>query len=249
MTTMGIGAEFNEELLIPLADLTGGNAYYIENPEQIPQVFRKELGAVRRISYRNVELKLQLTRGVELRRVYRVLPELNEFERGPEMAGSYSLFVGDYDPGAPVSLLLEVVLPAWPEGVYRLAQAMLVWDDPGANGDRSNLRQDVVVEAARMATTRLDERVMNMVERVGAFKMGAQAVEAAQTATSEADAQARSNATLRLRQAATRLLDMGEASLADTMLRQAQILEVSGRLDPEATKKFRYETRRLGQNP
>ena len=61
LTTMGIGAEFNEDLLIPLADSTGGSAYYIETPDQIPDAFRKELGSVQRITYRNLEVKLQLT--------------------------------------------------------------------------------------------------------------------------------------------------------------------------------------------
>jgi Ca-activated chloride channel family protein len=242
---MGIGAEFNEDLLIPLADLTGGNAYYIETPDQIPQAFHQELGAVRRISYRNVELKLRLTRGVELRRVYRVLPELNEFEPGPNMDGSYALLIGDYDPGAPVALLMELVLPTWQEGAYRLAQAMLTWEDPAEEAPRQNTRMDIVVQMARLATARLDDRVMNIVEKVGAYKMGSQALETAQDASRSADPERKDMATLRLRQAATRLLDMGEKTLADTMLQQAQALELSGHLDAEATKKFRYETRRL----
>ena len=52
----------------------------------------------------------------------------------------------------------------------------------------------------------------------------------------------------RLRQAATRLLDMGENALADAMLRQADTLERSGSMDPDAAKKLRYETRRLTQH-
>ena len=55
----------------------------------------------------------------------------------------------------------------------------------------------------------------------------------------------RGAATQRLRQAATRLLDMGENSLADAMRCQADMLESDGRLDPNATKKLRYETRRI----
>jgi Ca-activated chloride channel family protein len=249
LTTMGIGVEFNEDLLIPLADMTGGKAYYIETPEQIPAAFLEELGAVQRISYRNVEVKLQLTRGVELRKAYRVLPEMTNFEPGPEMDGSYALLLGDYDPGAPAALLLELVLPAWDEGIYRLAQAMLAWDDPAELQERQNVRQDVVIQMARMSTARMDDRVMNIVERVGAYKMGQQAMEAAQAAAASADADGRGQATLRLRQAATRLLDMGEADLAKTMMLQAQALELSGNLDPEATKRFRYETRRLAQSP
>jgi hypothetical protein len=40
---------------------------------------------------------------------------------------------------------------------------------------------------------------------------------------------------------------MGERGLADAMGRQADMLESDGQLDPNATKKLRYETRRITQ--
>jgi Ca-activated chloride channel family protein len=241
VTTMGIGNEFNEDLLIPLADLTGGNAYYIETPDQIPAAFRKELGVALRISYKNVEIKLQMTSGVELRRVHRVLPELGAFDPGPNMKGSYALLLGNYDPAAPSGLLLEFVLPPWQAGSYRLAQALLAWDDPDGGQARPSQRQDIVVQLAQGASIPYNGRVMNIVEKVGAFKLGLQALE-------DAERGDRSVATARLRQAATRLLDMGESNLANSMIQQAQTLEKGGQVDPNATKKIRYETRRLTQN-
>ena len=78
--------------------------------------------------------------------------------------------------------------------------------------------------------------------------MGSQALEAAQSAAKSTNPDEKGAATIRLRQAATRLLDLGEESLADTMLRQANDLENSGGIDPEATKKLRYETRRIAQH-
>lgn len=248
LTTMGIGVEFNEDLLIPLADITGGNAYYIETPDQIPQVFRRELGAALRISYRNVEAKLLLPVGVELRRVYRVLPELSAFDQGPNMNNSYSLLMGDYDPAAPQAMLVELLAPAWRAGDYRLAQVLLAWDDPANKNIRQNQRQDVVIHVAEASSGTFDGRVMNIVEKVGVFKMGTQALEAAQNAAMTASREDRSNATVRLRQAATRLLDMGEPALAEAMLLQANMLEQHGNIDPDATKRLRYETRRLTQN-
>ena len=241
LTTMGIGNEFNEELLIPLADLTGGNAYYIEAPDQIPDAFRKELGVALRISYKNVEIKLQLPSGVELRRVHRVLPELGAFDPGPNMNGSYALLLGNYDPAAPVALLLEFVIPPWRAGSYRLAQALLAWDDPEGNQARPHQRQDIVLQLAQAVSIPYNGRVMNIVEKVGAVKLGMQALEDVEHGN-------RGVATARLRQAATRLLDMGETSLADSMLQQAQTLEKGGQVDPNATKKLRYETRRLTHN-
>jgi Ca-activated chloride channel family protein len=241
LTTMGIGNEFNEELLIPLADLTGGNAYYIETPDQIPAAFRKELGVALRISYRNVEIKLQLTSGVELRRVHRVLPEIGVFDPGPNMKGSYALLLGNYDPAAPIGLLAEFVLPPWQAGSYRFAQALLAWDDPDGGQARPSQRQDIVVQLAHGTSIPYNGRVMNIVEKIGAFKLGMQALE-------DVEHSDRGVATARLRQAATRLLDMGETSLANSMFQQAQSLENGGKVDPNATKKIRYETRRLTQN-
>lgn len=247
LSTMGIGSEFNEELLIPLADQTGGNAYYIESPEKIPEAFSRELGSALRVSYRNVEIKLQIPSGIELRRTHRVFPELGVFDLGPNMGGSYSLQLGDYDPAAPLGLLLELIISPRPPGSYRLMQALLAWDDPSGGAIRPHNRQDIVLQVASQATSPLNERVMNIVERVGAFKQGMQALEAAKSAQTGSQ-QDRTSATVRLREAATRLLDMGESSLADIMLKQADSLEQSGNMDPNATKKLRYETRRMTQH-
>ena len=260
LTTVGVGSDFNEDLLIPLADTTGGNAYFIEKPDQIPEAFRKELGTALGVSYRNVEIKLQLPTSVELRRVHRVLPELGTFDQGPNLNGSYALLLGNYDPAVPVALLLELIIPAWQAGSYRLSQVVFAWDDPW-NRDHSlegmtrpYQRQDVVItlgeprtpgansETLELGTTpfTLNQRVMNIIERVGAFKQGVQALESAQSGD-------KGIATVRLRQSATRLLDMGELTLANAMLHQAETLERGEAMDPNTTKKLRYETRRLNQ--
>jgi Ca-activated chloride channel family protein len=222
------------------ADLTGGRAYYIEKPEQIEPAFDKELGAARAVRFRNVEIKLRFPVGVELRQAHRVLPELGLFDPGPNQAGSYALLLGNYDPSAPPTLLIELLLPAWQSGSYRLAQALLAWDDPQGGLARASLRQDVVIQVNSNAQSNqaASQRVMNIIEKVSAFRLGTQALEEA----TRGDRQA---ATLRLRQAATRLLDMGESILAGAMLRQAEALERGGTLDPNITKKLRYETRRL----
>ena len=240
ISTLGLGTEFNEDLLIPLADLTGGRAYYIEKPEQIVPAFDKELGAARAVRFRNVEIKLRFPIGVELRQAHRILPELGQFDPGPNQDGSYTLLLGNYDPSAPPALLLELALPPWQSGAYRLAQALLAWDDPLGGLARASQRQDIVIQvnSAGQSFPPPSQRVMNYVERIGAFKLGTLALEEAARGDNKA-------ATLRLRQAATRLLDMGETILAGEMLRQAEALEHGSPLDPNITKKLRYETRRL----
>ena len=78
----------------------------------------------------------------------------------------------------------------------------------------------------------------SLIEKVNAINLGSQALQ-------EASGGDRQAATQRLRQVATRLLDMGEAVLAGEMLCQAEALESGRQLDARATKKLRYETRQI----
>ena len=112
---------------------------------------------------------------------------------------------------------------------------------------RQSPRQDIVVSLSQVATTPFNGRVMNLVEKVTAYQMGTAAMEAAQQAARSADPKVKNAATLRLREAATRLIDMGEQGMANTIIHQANSLERSGMVDTNATKRFRYETRHLAQ--
>lgn len=238
ISTLGIGSGFNEELLIPLAEKTGGNADYLEDPAKLPEVFQRELQAAQAVTLRNLDLKLQLMQGVELRRVHRVTPALGLIDAGPNLEGSYSIFLGDYDPSAAPTLLLELLVQPKAVGAYRLAQIGLSWEDPADNQNRQTVRQDFVLKFAADEPEQTDERVMKLVEKVSAFSVGTRALHDASSGDVEA-------ATRRLRQAATRLLDMGETELAAEMSRQADALQNQGELDPNATKHLRYTTRKL----
>ncbi len=46
ISTLGIGTEFNEELLVNLADASLGNAYFARTPQEIPPAFAQELAIV-----------------------------------------------------------------------------------------------------------------------------------------------------------------------------------------------------------
>ena len=203
----------------------------------MPDVFRQELSAVQAVACRNLEVKLLLTPGVELRRAYRVRPVLGGLDPGPNQGGSYTLFLGDLMRGEPPALMLELIIPSWPAGRFRLAQALLSSDPVGQ--ERETVRQDVVVEMAPDAG-QASGRVMNLVERVSAFRLQTRALEDVASGDT-------AGATQKLQAAATRLLDMGEAKLAQTVQQQADALAQGGQLDAGATKKLRYETRKLTQ--
>jgi Ca-activated chloride channel homolog len=64
-TTMGIGADFNEDLREKMAIKGGGHFYFIEQAAQIPDFLHRELGEVLSTCARRVSLELELPEGVE----------------------------------------------------------------------------------------------------------------------------------------------------------------------------------------
>ncbi len=64
-TTMGIGADFNEDLLERMARRGGGHFYFIENADQIPDMLHRELGETLTTVARGVTLEITLPFGVE----------------------------------------------------------------------------------------------------------------------------------------------------------------------------------------
>lgn len=243
ISTIGLGGEFNEELMIPIADQTGGEAYLIEDPEEIPTVFAQELQRAQAVRYRNLELKLRPSQGVEVRAGYRVRPAIAPLEPVNE-GGSYSFPLGDLVMGEEPALLLELIVPPRPAGLYRLIQALLACDDPAGNLAGLKTRADVVVEYTHDPAQAAQQvaQVMQVVEALSAYKlqMGAQ---------TDLEAGDISSATRKLRAAATRLLDMGKGELAAEAEKQASELERRGQADPRLTKKLRYETRKLTTHP
>jgi len=237
ISTLGVGAEFNEDLLIDLAEGSGGHAHLAWDPADIPYLVARELRGVQSVAARNVELKLRLTPGVELRRVYRVRPAISDLGV-PELADrSCSIPLCDFERDAGLAVLLELIAPPRQPGTYRLAQAVLAYDVPGqAVGEKE--RADIVVQYAEGPGGALNPAVMNVVERVHAHKL--------QTiALAEAQAGNVTGATVKLRAAATRLLDLGQTDLAAAAEQEADNLERKGQMSAAGTKKLRYETRRL----
>ena len=55
-TTFGVGHDFDEVLLARLSREGGGNFYYVEAPEQIPDFFASELGETLEVVARNAEV-------------------------------------------------------------------------------------------------------------------------------------------------------------------------------------------------
>jgi Ca-activated chloride channel homolog len=104
-STFGVGYGFNEHLLEAMANKGGGNFYFIERPEAIPQIFLKEFDELIGITARKVEIKLQLPSSIE----WQVLGGWStEYKNG-----SLKIYVGDMLTDKTLDIYLKLHIPAY----------------------------------------------------------------------------------------------------------------------------------------
>jgi len=66
ISTVGVGDDFNEQLMTAIADRGAGNYYYLANPQSFAQVFSNEFQHSRSVAAHAVEIRIPLPDGVAL---------------------------------------------------------------------------------------------------------------------------------------------------------------------------------------
>jgi Ca-activated chloride channel homolog len=240
ITALGLGAEWNEKLLDDLAEFSEGSSDYIADPAQIDGFFQRTVRAAQGTAARDVRLLLRLVREASARAVHRVSPTIANLGYQPIGENEVAVRLGDLVHGATSSVVLDLMLPARATGSFRIAQAELHYAPLGSTGEQV-IKQDILLEfSADPNAAKYDPQVMNLVEKVTAFKLQTRAL-------AEAEIGNVAGATQKLRAAATRLLDLGELELAEKTQKQAEQLEQGTNLSAETQKELRYATRRLTQ--
>jgi hypothetical protein len=230
ISTVGLGGEFQEDVLTGIADRSGGRALFLRRPDDIPRAIAAELRAARAAAMRAVGLRVVPETGT-LRRVTRIRPDLATLYEGTAGASPDDITLGDIAAGASIMLLLEFLAPPRGPGRAPLAQLILLAEGSQAAAD------ELFAVYGGGAQAPLPE-VLDAAARANAARLQRRALEAARTNTAEA-------ARL-LRAAAERMAALGEHALAGAARDQAAALEQHGRASAIATKELTYATRRLG---
>ncbi|MCK6549131.1 VWA domain-containing protein [Myxococcota bacterium] len=100
VSTLGVGVDFNEDLLAQMAQAAGGGYYYAHNAEAIAAAFDKELSGLTKLAARAVEVGLDLAPGVSIREVFGYRTELRR--------GRVIVPVGDMAAGERRRVLVEL---------------------------------------------------------------------------------------------------------------------------------------------
>lgn len=149
ISTLGLGADYNEDLMQAIAENGGGRYYFIENPNQMAEIFRQELDAL--FTTVALDVNCRFERSDLVRRV-----EVFGFPS----SGSSSktrIDLEDFYGGETRSLLLRLSLRQPPLGAAMLGTLHLAYDDV-PNDRRQRFAIDVTVEGTS-DTTRIEEAI------------------------------------------------------------------------------------------
>jgi len=170
---LGIGTDWNENLLMEIGSRSGGQADYIAQAPEISRYFQSTMQAMQAAVVQNAVLTLRPVAGVTSLKVWRVAPLISNLDYSPLSAGAIAIPLGELEKDQGQTLLVELMLPAWQVGTYRIAQAEVTYDIPLLNVAQEKVRADIMLNFTHNPdlARQVNLRVMNIVEKVTAFKL------------------------------------------------------------------------------
>lgn len=237
LTTLGVGTEWNEDLLETMTAGPNSRTQYIAGTKEIVPVFESELVRLQATVAQSAEFGISLHPEAQLRSMYRVTPFITPLQVQSAGGGLWRVPIGEWAGGEEQSFMLELVVPPTTAGLLPVARLDLRYDTVGGTG------QEVVTSAVQLpavarASDDVDHDVRRALERVMAYQLQMRAWQS--VAEGRID-----DATKRLQIAGTHLFNAGEVALAETVHAEATRLLQGGSTSADGRKRIKYGTRGL----
>lgn len=126
VTALGIGNDYNEDLLSALAEDSGGTWYHITSPDKIPEVFSDELTSMKTVTFSRPELIVNLSQGAELADIHRSKPEVFKITNVKQSDNEYRIPLSDLKAGEGQTIVARIGIPPRPEGECRVAKVTVM---------------------------------------------------------------------------------------------------------------------------
>jgi Ca-activated chloride channel homolog len=183
IVALGVGEEYNEDLLADLTSTTRGKPYDFRDMTLLPSIFEAELGSATRQVISDVEITLRAIRDVRLVSASRVYPSLAELD-----PNQVPLQVGSIEAGDYTVFMLELDVPDRPPVRARLAQIGLTYRVPAQDFRGEQPPTDLIVEYTTDAAlaAQVDSEVMGYVQQRNVDNLVRQATQQAETNPAQA---------------------------------------------------------------
>jgi len=235
ITTIGIGQDWNDQLMDEIARRSGGTSHYIDSASRVTTSFRSCIHALSTIFARDVILQLCSADEVQIQKAYRVSPYMESLDPQASIVP-----LGHPDAERPLSLMFQCLVRAERPGTQRVVELTLEATVPSAPEKSQQIRHEIGIEVVDglELTSPPPPHMVSILGKLAIFEMQEKTMQ--DLAAGELE-----QASHRLETMATRLLSIGENELAKAALLEAGRLSRTGSLSPEGRKRIRYGTRAL----
>ncbi len=131
LSAVGMGPEYNEELLAAMARLTGGGFYHSSRPREVKAIFKKEIARSLNVSHRGLSLKLTPKRWVKLKEVVGFPARFDE--------GSHYIELPDLERAGRAGIIVNIAFEDHPPGIFRVLDIELEYR-PAGRGMRGQIK-------------------------------------------------------------------------------------------------------------
>ncbi len=102
ISTFGVGDDFDEDLMVNIADTAGGSFYFIKTADDIPKFIEQEFKGLLATAAYNIEVEWKPTKGIQIQRALGVPYENHS---------SFEAKMGDLRSGNELLVILDVLIP------------------------------------------------------------------------------------------------------------------------------------------
>lgn len=229
VTTIGVGIDYNEDLMAQLSQKSDGNTYFVESGFDLPRIFAAELGDVLNVVAKKVKVTITLPDNITA---------VNIIGREGRIKGNkIEIYMNQLYGGQEKYALVEVNIPASISGSrIKIARADVSYENP------FNQKQENVSGTSYAFFSNDSKQVAGSsnLDVIREYQLNLNAL-AQEKAIALSDKGKKKEAVKELKQSAARLKSLGTIYWDQKMLKQAEDVEIQARMikDEGMTKKNR----------
>lgn len=134
MIALGLGKEYNEDLMSELAEHSRGVWKHISTADEMPAIFSQQLEDTRVVVKIKPEIVMHLGEGVELKMIYKFMPEAFKIGDLKHEGDRVTIPVSDIKMMQPQIFVAQLSAPPAPEGERSLVKVQMM-DEPASQQD------------------------------------------------------------------------------------------------------------------
>lgn len=171
LSLIGIGTEWNEALLKDLALVSRGRWYYLDadQPDATERILAQEFGQLAATLFRDVTLEIRPVKDVRVKRCRQVVPVIRELQLEQSEGRLIRAAVGSLDRKQATKYILDLSLPARPDGTYVVAQVEATYTVAGQPGTTGPVPLQITYAA--QAPSYINAEVARHIDDVQIFEL------------------------------------------------------------------------------